>query len=503
MKRMRFLFSAVAILAIMASCNKEESYSVSFEQTGYYFKWGGEPQTYHYTTHNVSSISVSTVTEGWTCTVDNASMSITITPPEDPGTEAEREELRTASAQINAVSQKGNTAQYLLNFYIIGDSDIRLDESSTYANCYVATVPGALYTFDATVKGPSGERIPTASVELLWQSKYGMIEHLHLNQDGTVSFYIDRLTDDDGEYEVADDGSYLIPDGNALIAALDASGTILWSWHIWAIDAHENPLENYDTYANGKSFMNKNLGAFANSKGATDDTDLILDSYGLYYQWGRKDPFARPLSYNCANNYDERLYNTSGSSVYVKEVETDATVGTVEYSIANPMTFITNAACVADDGDGIGDWLHSPDNSLWSDTSKSTYDPCPYGWRVPAKSDFDVLQLPADEDALDLDEARKRFGWMLSDGTNRYFYTGAGLRSYYDGIINNMNYKEGVYPSTPEPWEGYYWTTGVSDSGTQSTCMYFDLTTTRSINKFNLNYPSKRANAMQIRCVKM
>ena len=92
---------------------------------------------------------------------------------------------------------------------------------------------------------------------------------------------------------------------------------------------------------------------------------------------------------------------------------------------------------------------------------------------------------------------------MLSDGTNRYFYTGAGLRSYYDGIINNMNYKEGVYTSTPEPWEGYYWTTGVSDSGTQSTCMYFDLTTTRSINKFNLNYPSKRANAMQIRCVKM
>ena len=74
MKRMRFLFSAVAILAIMASCNKEESYSVSFEQTGYYFKWGGEPQTYHYTTHNVSLISVSTVTEGWTCTVDNASI---------------------------------------------------------------------------------------------------------------------------------------------------------------------------------------------------------------------------------------------------------------------------------------------------------------------------------------------------------------------------------------------------------------------------------------------
>ena len=27
--------------------------------------------------------------------------------------------------------------------------------------------------------------------------------------------------------------------------------------------------------------------------------------------------------------------------------------------------------------------------------------------------------------------------------------------------------------------------------------------TTRTINKFNLNYPSKRANAMQVRCVKV
>ena len=66
-----------------------------------------------------------------------------------------------------------------------------------------------------------------------------------------------------------------------------------------------------------------------------------------------------------------------------------------------------------------------------------------------------------------------------------------------------MNYKEGVYPAQPQPWEGYYWTTGVTANNKQSKCMYFDLTTTRTINKFNLNYPSKRANAMQVRCVKI
>ena len=66
-----------------------------------------------------------------------------------------------------------------------------------------------------------------------------------------------------------------------------------------------------------------------------------------------------------------------------------------------------------------------------------------------------------------------------------------------------FEYKDCVYPSQPEPWEGHYWTTGTTADGKQSTSMYFDLTTTRTINKFVLNNPSKRANAMQVRCVKV
>ena len=48
----------------------------------------------------------------------------------------------------------------------------------------------------------------------------------------------------------------------------------------------------------------------------------------------------------------------------------------MSYVIANPTTFVTD----------LFDWHYSSrDNTLWttSDKTKSIYDPCPAGWRVP------------------------------------------------------------------------------------------------------------------------
>lgn len=502
MKNLKFLL-CIAIVAIgLSACNKKkESFGLTFHKTAYYFKWGGETQTDSFSTKNISAINVTSVSDGWTFTIDLPTLKYTVTPPAEPTDTDKKESMRTGTATISVISHKGETARYVLTFYIIGDHAIDLNDGQHYANCYVATTPYALYSFDATKTGNGSHTIAPEGVKLLWQSKSQMIQHLAIDESGSVSFFIDRAKDDDGNY-IKEDGNEVVPEGNAVIAVCNADDEILWSWHIWVIRASKNPLDDTATYANGKTFMNKNLGAFANSNGATDDTDAILASYGLYYQWGRKDPFTRPNYYNCAGGTSETIYGSSGA-VYLKFAETNDEVGTAAYATANPKTFITNAECIADKGDGIGDWLKTADGSLWSDTAKTDYDPCPYGWRVPAKSDFDVLSLPASEDGKDLATARKQFGWLLSDGSAEHFYTGAGFRSYYNGVINNMNHKDGIYPSTSEPWEGYYWTSGQSADGRQSLCMYFDLTTTRTINKFNTQYPSKRANAMQIRCVKI
>lgn len=504
MKNLKLAACIIMVAIGMSSCSKDkESFGLTFRQTGYYFKWGGDAQSDSFSTKNVSAISVTAVSEGWNFTIDLPTLQYTITPPTEPAEADKKESMRTGTASISVISHKGETAKYVLTFYIIGDHAVNFNEGGKgYANCYVATQPYALYSFDATKIGNGTRTISPADIQLLWQSTSLMIQHLAIDDNGTVSFFIDRAKDSDGKY-IVENGEEVVPEGNAVIAALDSDENVIWSWHIWVIRESKNPITNACTYANGKTFMDKNLGAFANSNGATDDTDLILTSYGLYYQWGRKDPFTRPRYYNCAGGAAELIYGASSGSTYITFEESDETIGTVEYATTHPKVFITNAASVAEEGDGIGDWLQKADGSLWSNTAKSDYDPCPYGWRVPAESDFDILTLSDAEDGKDLDTARKQFGWSVSDGAAEYFYTGAGLRTYYNGVINNMNHKDGVYPSTPEPWEGYYWTSGQSADGKQSLCMYFDLTTTRTINKFNVRYPAKRANAMQIRCVRI
>ncbi|MBQ7855546.1 MAG: hypothetical protein IJ348_00350 [Alistipes sp.] len=503
MKIFKTLLLALATILVAASCNKEEKFSLSFRQMGYYFKWGGDAVKVTYTSTNVIKVEVKKISDNWTCEVNHGERTLTITPPADPGTEQERNELRTGTLTLNVTSEKGNTSTYALTLYIIGDNEVMVNEGGKYANCYVVTEPITVYTIDVSHDGGGNPISGITDVKVLWQSTNNPIKNVAYNGDnGTVSFFVDNAKDDD-EQDIYENDKMIVPEGNAVLAAYNASENILWSWHIWVIKSDDNPLDDHTTYANGVTFMNKNLGAFANHNGESEDTDLIHRSYGLYYQWGRKDPFPRPYSYNCSGGNDERIYNASGSAVYITPEEMSATNGNVAYTIQHPTTYITNAASVGEGGDGVGDWMSTSDSSLWNDAEKSAYDPCPYGWRVPRSGAFNDLTLSDAEDSRDLEEARKRYGWALTDKNgNTYFYLGGGFRSYYNGKIVNMNHKgDALYPA-PEPWEGYYWTSGTSADGKQSTCMYFDLTTTRTINKFNLNYPSKRSNAMQVRCVK-
>ena len=359
---------------------------MSFSQTGLYFQWGGEPQTITYTIVDAEKLELNSVTEGWTATIDQSAHTITITPPADPQTEEKRDAMRDAAIKLLLTSPSGTTSYYTVNAYIVGDSILSINGNGEYANSYVLTIPKVAYKFDVSRNGAGQVLANVADAKILWQSDYSLIEHFTFDsEDCTVSFYIDAKTEeDDDEVYIKENGEYVMRDGNAVIAVTDSSDNILWSWHLWLSKASNNPLNDYSTYSNGVTFMNRNLGAYANSNGATDNTTLILDSYGLYYQWGRKDPFLRPYYHDCSGGDDEYVYSEASGAVYIEYAELSSETGTVEYTIAHPTTFITNAACVDDEnGDGIGDWLSTPDNSLWSGTTKSLYDPCPYGWRVP------------------------------------------------------------------------------------------------------------------------
>lgn len=224
-------------------------------------------------------------------------------------------------------------------------ADLSAEET---ANCYIVPAPGT-YKFRMT-KGNSTESVgDVASVRILWESfgttvaprPFDLISATGMDMDGKYALF-----------EVPQ----AYNEGNAVIAAYNAEGVILWSWHIWLTDDQMTEI----TYANEAGvMMDRNLGALS----ATPNDAKAL---GLFYQWGRKDPFFGAASLQGTGFAVATRYRKVAAST----VETS----TVSFATANPHTFILAG--------NHGDWLSAKDNSLWSST-KTTYDPCPVGWRIP------------------------------------------------------------------------------------------------------------------------
>ena len=143
-------------------------------------------------------------------------------------------------------------------------------------------------------------------------------------------------------------GTTLTVSGTAVgssLVAIKKGDRILWSYLIWVTDVA--PTET--TLPSGAK---------------------ILPALGdnCYFQWGRKDPLL--------SNSSVLAYPGDGN--------------TLSASIQNPCSYIR-------DGLAHIDWYaNSTDNqdaTLWggSNGSKTVWDPCPSGWRVPKESDFSGL----------------------------------------------------------------------------------------------------------------
>lgn len=218
--------------------------------------------------------------------------------------------------------------------------------ASGTANSYIVSQSGA-YKFKMT-KGNSQESVGNVnSVKILWES-FGTAEY-------PKPFDLISAAGKDGDYALFE-VPQTFKEGNAVIAAYDSQDNILWSWHIWLTSAQMTEI----TYANEAGIMmDRNLGALS----ATPNDAKAL---GLFYQWGRKDPFLG------SSSISQPLYAMSTRNL--KVVTNTPETATLAYALANPHKFI-----LANEG---GDWLASKDNSLWG-SIKTIYDPCPAGWRIP------------------------------------------------------------------------------------------------------------------------
>jgi len=184
--------------------------------------------------------------------------------------------------------------------------------------------------------------------------------------------------------------------GGHYMTQLDALQQENFTLHQQLAQSADAPAEK--EAAAGCTILDRNLGA-------TSVTPGDVSSYGLYYQWGRKDPFvgAKELgkdapiggaSETAAFGTQTAAYekNTIDQTAYAFDVignDDNTITDCVAYAVQHPTTFIKYVVSVGNSG--VSTWFNSDLSNfsdLWGAVSgrKSVYDPCPAGYKVPVDS---------------------------------------------------------------------------------------------------------------------
>lgn len=223
------------------------------------------------------------------------------------------------------------------------------DLSAQQANCYLVTAAGA-YKFPSKIGNTDDATANVHAVEVLWET--------YNNETEVTAGSVIAAVDFEDNWIYFKTPETLKP-GNALIAAKNHEGKIVWSWHIWIPATTVNVIDA-TAYA-GLKMMDRNLGALVV---VDKENGAAVESCGTYYQYGRKDPFLGPKGFS------------SSSPALVAEGQSanilSKTAMSLGESIANPTTYAAISG---------GSW-QSGSTSQWSFNKKTAYDPCPKGYRL-------------------------------------------------------------------------------------------------------------------------
>ena len=330
------------------------------------------------------------------------------------------------------------------------------------ANCYIADSDKE-YCFDGTVIG-NGDKglldmsyleskfhtymtsIKTKSVGLLWEDVDGLIKEVSYS-DGLVHFK-----------------TAYPKQGNAVLAAYsgaNCTGDILWSWHIWCVNSLSTRLyKNYNGIV--RPLLDKNLGATSCLHSTEAD---LLNSFGLLYECGRKDPFPGSASFN--DGVEKNLY---GAVTSIKLEEAQEHAGGMLRTIRNPATFYykstENRSFVWDIDDSHYFWGINIGTDGKLVGQKTIYDPCPPGYMLPPDDVYTGFTTDGFRACgMEYLNVQGTFdcGWtMITIGEATSWYPAAGYRSNKDGKL----VKVGI--------QGRYWTAAIrSTTLTSFSGLYF------------------------------
>lgn len=253
-------------------------------------------------------------------------------------------------------------------------------------------------------------------------------------------------------------------DGANVLVGIRKSGepTYLWSWHLW-ITCYDP-----DDPATLPSIVEQDMGIMTRSLGALHEDDYWKDA-GLYYQFGRKDPFPaddaegthvygvngqeKTLKYTSTKTYDPTKDKVIDQNIILAEGPT-----TISNAVQNPHTFYYF-------GNGNVDWVEEGkwSNKPWNnpfatsanDYSKGLFDPCPPGWKVPRNGTWERFK-DTDTGKFDVIAIKDKKGLIRryeikNKGTKEKVasYPCIGARNHDQGTIRTVDVVMNSWSSTP------------------------------------------------------
>ena len=280
--------------------------------------------------------------------------------------------------------------------------------------------------------------ITVTTAELLWQDAKGLVTAVGIS----------------GEYLTLTVGKdATTQEGNAVVAAKDADGNIVWSWHIW-VTKQTFAAADLTTVATGShnyTVTPVNLGWVSTSADGKK-------GYSTFYQWGRKDAVKGTGAPANANVYD-----ISGATV-TGLTYTKSTTATIADNIKNPTTFYYVGSGRPSTATYFNLWdaQQTGSDNITTATKKTVYDPSPAGFCVPTGNLYYYFSNGSSRSLSTWDSTNKGATWNLGITANALFFPASGYRNVDDGSLSEVG-------ST-----GYYWAASATSSSTNhARTLYF------------------------------
>ena len=302
---------------------------------------------------------------------------------------------------------------------------------------------------------------PAVQASIVWTDQSGIVESSSLSVIGNGS----------NSYVKFHVPANKIRNGNAVIAVKNASGTIMWSWHLWfdhddvlntiPVVNHQGMTYNFTKQTLGFAWIKWEESTYTKPRVVRVKVEQPVTNGGIkqfayitimqnpgsakqisstIYQFGRKD--ALPGVHSPSDgSYSFEYGNRS-----------------LGYAIQHPETMFkyTNRSPI------IWDWSNATYHNLWSMDNKITtpndnvvvktiYDPCPVGLKIPAPNAFTGFTTTGKNES-DASKFNVSGAWDMgynfrttAGGSNTIYFPASVCRTNYNGRLDNTDGNAGIY----------------------------------------------------------